>query len=145
VKEPIVRLRCRTPEEEARCRGILSAAGYEPETALTWLFVRDASPDAVNETLVAGGAFARVAVREQIARLVAYLIDRQGRLEDRGMNLRNLAGRVLEEGGLTGRWGLKDDGSLVSAAQALYEHLMATAASFVTWERFLELFCLAKR
>ncbi len=144
MNEPVVRLRCKTPEEEGRCRAILEAAGYAPESSLTWLVVRDASPDAVNEALVAGGAFSRVAVREQIARLVAYLIDRQGRLDDRAMNLRNLAGRVLEEGGLEARYGLRDDAALVAAAKALYENLMATAASFVTWERYLEAFCLTK-
>jgi hypothetical protein len=142
--EPIVRIRCKTPEEEQRCRAILEKASFAPEQSLTWLVVRNADPDAVNEALVKGGAFARVAAREQIARLIAYLIDRQGRLDDRGMNLKNLAGRVLEEAGLLERYALRPEPELVASAKVLYEQLMATAASFLPWSRYLELFCVAK-
>jgi hypothetical protein len=144
VSEPIVRIRCRTPEEEARCRTILETAGFQPEMSLTWLVVRDAHPDIVNEVLVKGGAFARVAAREQIARLVAYLIDRQGKLDDRAMNIKNLAGRVLEEAGLTQRYTLRTDAEMVASAKDLYERLMATAAGFIPWEDFIQLFCVAQ-
>jgi hypothetical protein len=142
-REPVVRIRVKGLEEAERCRRILTAAGYAPELVLTHLVVRDAHPDQVNETLVRGGAFARVAAREHIGRLVAYLIDRQGRLADRGMNLKNLTGRVLEEAGLTDRYRLRPEPELVAGALALYEHLMASGAEPPSWERFLELFCLA--
>lgn len=156
VNEPVVRIQTKSPEELARCRDILTRAGYAIEesgpTRLptvgaptpVWILVRDAHPDAVNEELVKGGAFARVAAREQIARLLAYLIDRQGQLADRAMNLRNLAGRVLEEAGLADRYALKADAELVQGSLELYERLMATGAGFVKWEEFLSLFTARK-
>ncbi|HZY02712.1 MAG TPA: hypothetical protein VFF02_04380 [Anaeromyxobacteraceae bacterium] len=139
--EPVVRIRCPSPEEEGRARALLEAAGWRPERSLTWLVVREADPDAVNEALVAGGAAARVAVREQLGRLLAWLLDRQGDLRGREVNVRNLCARVLSEGGLSGRHALKDEGALVEAAQDLTEQLLATGAAFVPWGRFLSLFC----
>jgi hypothetical protein len=142
--EPIVRIRCPGPEEEARVSAALRRAGLQPERSLTWLVVRDADPDAVNEALAAGGALARVAAREQIGKLIGWLIDRQGDLAGREVNVRNLCARVLSEAGLASRHALKDEAALVEGARALYQQLVATGAGFVTWERFLELFCRAR-
>jgi hypothetical protein len=141
VTEPLVRIRCPTPEEEARARAVLEAAGWRPERSLTWLVVREADPDAVNEALVEGGAAARVAAREQMGKLLGWLLDRQGDLRGREVNVRNLCARVLSEAGLAGRHALKEEAALVEAARALTEQLLATGAGFVSWERFLALFC----
>lgn len=140
--EPLVRIRCPSPEEEARARAALEAAGWRPERSLTWLVVRDADPDAVNGALVEGGAAARVAAREQLGKLLGWLLDRQGDLAGREVNVRNLCARVLSEAGLSGRHALKDEGALVGAARALTEELLASGAGFVSWERFLSLFCV---
>jgi hypothetical protein len=140
TKEPVVRIRC-TPEEEARVRAALSRAGLAAERSLTWLVVRDADPDAVNEALAAGGAEPRVAVRIRIGQLVGWLVDRQGQLQGRGANMQALVSRVLEEGGLAARYRPKPAVALLAGAAVLYEQLMATGAGLVTWERFLELFC----
>jgi len=139
--EPIVRIRCPGPEDEARAFEALRRAGLRAERSLTWLLVRDADPDAVNEALAAGGALARVAAREQIGRLIGWLIDRQGELAGREINVRNLCARVLSESGLATRHALKDEAALVEGAGALYRQLIETGAGFVAWERFLELFC----
>lgn len=139
--EPLVRIRCPSPEEEGRARAVLEAAGWRPDRSLTWLVVREADPDVVNAALVAGGAAARVAAREQLGRLLAWLLDRQGDLRGREVNVRNLCGRVLSEAGLSGRYALKDEGDLVEAARDLTEHLLASGGGFVPWERFLSLFC----
>jgi hypothetical protein len=139
--EPVVRIRCPGQEEQARAAAVLRRAGLEPQASLTWLVVRDADPDAVNDALAAGGTLARVAAREQIGKLVGWLIDRQGDLAGREVNVRNLCARVLSEAGLASRHGLRDTAELVEGALALYEQLMATGAGFVSWERFLELFC----
>lgn len=138
--EPVVRIRC-APEEEARVRSALARAGLEAERSLTWLVVRDADPDAVNEALAAGGADPRVAVRVRIGQLVGWLLDREGKLEGRAVNVQALVGRVLEEGGLAQRYRAKDPAALLAGAVALYEQLMATGAGFVSWARFLALFC----
>src|SRR5689334_11766258 len=87
--EPQVRIRC-TPEDEARARTSLARAGLEAERVLTWLVVRDAEPDQVNEALVAGGATVRTVVRERIGHLVGWLLDRQGALDGRGVNVQTL-------------------------------------------------------
>ncbi len=139
--EPLVRIRCPSPEEEARARAVLEAAGLRPERSLTWLAVREADPDAVNEVLVEGGAVARVAAREQLGKLLGWLLDRQGDLAGREVNVRNLCARVLSEAGLAGHHALKEETALVEAARALHEQLLATGAGFVSWERFLSLFC----
>ncbi|BDG10441.1 hypothetical protein [Anaeromyxobacter paludicola] len=142
--EPLVRIRCKTPEEEARCVAALTRAGYAPRSALTWLVVPDAHPDRVNEALVAGGAHARVAAREQIGRLIGYLLDRQGDLAGRAANVKNLCERVLSEAGLADRYALRPEPELLAGAAALHAELVATAGGFVSWERFLELFCLRR-
>ncbi len=138
--EPVVRIRC-PPESEARCVAVLTRAGFAPERSLTWLLVRDASPDAVNDALAAGGAEPRTAVRARIGQLVGWLLDRQGALERRGANVTALVSRVLEEGGLSARYRPRPEPALLAAAAEVYEHLMATGAGFVSWDRFVELFC----
>jgi hypothetical protein len=135
-----VRIRCE-PEDEARCRAALARAGFEAERSLQWLVVRDASPDAVNEALVAGGALPRVAVRARIGQLVGWLIDREGKLANRGVNVAALVSRVLEEGGLAARYRPRQEPELLRAAAGLYEHLLATGAGFFSWDRFVEEFC----
>lgn len=141
MKEPVVRIRCPSPDEEARARRVLEAAGLRPETSLTWLLVRDADPDRVNEVLVAGGAAARVAAREQLGRLLGWLIDRQGDFAGREINVRNLVARILAEAGLADRYAPRPEAELLGAARDAYEQLLASGAGFVAWERFLHLFC----
>jgi len=139
--EPVVRIRCPTPEEEERSRAILERAGLHPEQQLTWLVVRDADPDRVNEALVAGGALARVAAREQVGKLIGFVLDHGGALAGRESSLRNNVARVLSSAGLERRWRPRAVGELVAAAAALHEYLMSSGAGFVSWERFLDLFC----
>ncbi len=141
--EPVVRVRC-PPEQEARAREALARAGWSPERSLTWLVVRDAAPDAVNEALVAGGAGVRVAVRERIGQLVGWLLDRGGRLEGRGVNVETLVKRVLEDGGLTARYVPRPVPELLGEAAAAYEELMATGAGQLGWDRFVERFCVER-
>lgn len=136
----MVRIRC-DAEEEARCRAALSRAGFEAERSLTWLVVRDASPDAVNEALAAGGAAPRTAVRVRIGQLLGWLLDREGKLEGRGVNVKALVSRVLEEGGLADRYRPRPEPALLDAAKEAYEHLLATGAAFYPWDRFVEAFC----
>jgi hypothetical protein len=138
--EPVVRVRC-PPEEEARTLAALARAGFQAERSLTWLVVRDADPDLVNEALAAGGAVPRVAVRERIGQLVGWVIDREGKLEGRAANVQALVRRVLDDGGLGARHRPKPADALLAGAKALHEQLMATGAAFVPWGRFLELFC----
>jgi hypothetical protein len=116
-----------------------------PEASLTWLVVRGAHPDDVNALLVAGGALSRVAAREAIAKLVGWLIDRQGALAGRERNVKALVERVLSDAGLAGRYAPRTDPELLDSARALYEELMADGAPFLAWERFIELFCLEGR
>lgn len=142
-KEPVVRIRCE-PEEEARCRAALSRAGFEAERSLSWLLVRDASPDLVNDALAAGGAVARTAVRMRIGQLLGWLLDRGGKLDGRGVNLTALVSRVLEEGGLAARYRPRPEPALLASAQGAYEHLLATGAGFYPWDRFVEAFCEEK-
>ncbi|BDG02524.1 hypothetical protein [Anaeromyxobacter oryzae] len=138
--EPAVRIRC-TPEAEPRARAALARGGFEAERVLTWLVVRDASPDAVNEALAAGGATVRTVVRERIGQLVGWLLDREGRLEGRGVNVQTLVRRVLDEGGHAARYAPRPVPELLAAAARLHEELMASGAAMVTWPRFVELFC----
>ena len=145
AREPAVRIRCPSPDDEARCRRILGAAGLAPETSLTWLIVRDAHPDAVNRLLVEGGAHGRTVVRESIGKLIGWLIDRQGALDGRARNVRSLVERTLADGGYAGRYAAaREDAALVAAAEALYRQLMSEGAPFLSWGRFLELFCVEK-
>ena len=139
-KEPVVRIRC-GPEEEARCRAALARAGLEADRSLTWLVVRDASPDAVNEALVSGGAAARAAVRVRIGQLLGWLVDKGGKVEGRGVNVAALVARVLEDGGLAARYRPRPEPALVAAAREVHEHLMATGAGFLSWDRFVDAFC----
>jgi hypothetical protein len=139
--EPVVRIRCPSPADEARCRAVLSAAGLAPETQLTWLAVRDADPDRVNELLVAGGAAGRVVVREQIGKLEGFVLDHGPSLASRAGALRTNVARVLAASGLERRWEPLPEGEMAAAGTALHEHLMATRGGFVSWRRFTGLFC----
>jgi hypothetical protein len=139
---PAVRIRCPV-EHEARVSQILARAGFTPERSLTWLVVRDADPDAVNDALVAGGAVPRVAVRERIGQLVGWLIDREGKLDGRAANVEALVKKVIDEAGLAPVLRPRAPDALLAAARALHEHLMATGAGFVSWPRFAEVFCEA--
>lgn len=141
--EPTVRIRS-NPDDEARALAALARAGYAAERSLTWIVVRDADPDAVNEALAAGGATVRVAIREGIGRLVGWLLDREGKLDGRLPNVKTLARRVLEDGGLEERYALREDAALLPAAATVYEELMATGGGMITWDRFLELFVIEK-
>lgn len=142
--EPIVRIRC-PPEEEARCLAALARGGFAGERSLTFMVVRDAAPDAVNEALAAGGAKVRVAVRERLGQLVGWLLDRQGRLEGRGVNVEALVRRVLEDGGLSSRYAARPIPELLAAASTVYEELLASGAAIVTWDRFVAAFCVERR
>jgi hypothetical protein len=139
--EPIVRIRCPGPEDEVRCRSLLEKAGLAPEAQLTWLAVRDADPDRVNDLLVAGGAVGRVAVREQIGKLVGFVIDHGPALEARAGSLRANVVRALTTAGLQGRWEVRPEPEMAAAGQALHEYLMESRGGFVSWERFTGLFC----
>jgi hypothetical protein len=142
--EPVVRIRC-PPEEEARCLSALARAGFAAERSLTFVVVRDAAPDAVNEALAAGGASVRVAARERIGQLVGWLLDRQGKLEGRGVNVETLVRRVLEDGGLGARYAARPVPELLASAAGLYEELMSSGAAMLTWDRFVALFCQEQR
>lgn len=141
--EPVVRIRC-PPEEEARCLAALARAGLAGERSLTFVVVRDAAPDAVNEALAAGGAKVRVAVRERLGQLVGWLLDREGRLEGRAVNVEALVRRVLDDGGLSARYAARPLPELLGAAAAVYEELLASGAAMLTWDRFVAAFCVER-
>ena len=141
--EPVVRIRC-TPEAEARARKALAARGLAAERSLTWLVVRDADPDAVNEALAAGGAEVRAVVRERIGALLGWLIDHEGRAAEHEAALERLVRRVLDEGGLSARYAPRDAAALKAAAAALHERLMATGAGLVPWPEFLAACCVSR-
>jgi hypothetical protein len=142
--EPVVRIRCAGPEDEARCRRALDAAGLAPQQSLSWLVVRDAHPDDVNEVVIAAGARGRVVVRERIGQLVGWLLDREGNLAGRERNVRSLVERILADGGLATRYAPRDDAALLAAAAALYARLVAEAAPFVSWDAFVDAFCVGR-
>jgi len=139
--EPVVRIRCPSPEDEARCRAVLQRAGLVPETQLTWLAVRDADPDRVNDLLVEGGAAGRVAAREQVGKLIGFVIDHGPALDARAGSLRATVTRILSTAGLTARWSPRPEEEMGGAGAALHEYLMETRGGFVSWERFTGLFC----
>jgi hypothetical protein len=139
--EPIVRIRCPAPEDEVRCRALLSKAGLVPESQLTWLAVRDADPDQVNDLLVAGGAVGRVAAREQIGKLIGFVIDHGPLLAPRAGSLRATVTRVITTSGLSARWVPRPEEEMGQAGAALHEYLMESGGGFVSWERFTGLFC----
>ena len=141
--EPVVRIRCPSPEDEARCRTVLQKAGLVPETQLTWLAVRDADPDRVNDLLVEGGAAGRVAAREQVGKLIGFVIDHGPSLDARAGSLRATVTRILSTAGLTARWSPRPEEEMGGAGAALHEYLMETRGGFVSWERFTGLFCRA--
>ena len=138
--ESVVRIRCASPADAERCRALLSGAGLAPEDSLTWLVVRQANPDAVNALLVEGGALGRVVVREQIGKLVGWLIDRQGDLAGRSRNVKSLVERVVADAGLKDRYAPREEAILLAEAAALHEQLMATGAAMVTWDAFVARF-----
>jgi hypothetical protein len=141
--EPVVRIRC-SPEHEAGARAALARADLEAERVLTWLVVRDAAPDAVNEALAAGGAAVRTVVRERIGQLVGWLLDREGKLAGRGVNVETLVRRVIDEGGYGARYASRPIPELLASAAALHEDLMTSGAAMVGWPRFVALFCVRK-
>lgn len=108
------------------------------------MVVRDAPPDAVNEALVAGGAGVRVAARERIGQLVGWLLDRAGRLEGKAVNVEALVSRVLDDGGLGRRYRPRAATELLAAAAAEHERLLATGASILRWDEFVERFCVER-
>jgi hypothetical protein len=138
--EPVVRIRC-PPEQEARCLSALARAGFRGERSLTWVVVRDAPPDAVNEALAAGGAEVRVAARERLGQLVGWLLDREGRLEGKAVNVEALVSRVLEDAGLAARYRPRPRPELLAAAVAEHERLLATGAAMLRWDEFTDRFC----
>ncbi len=141
AQEPVVRIRCPSPEDEARCRAILEKAGLAPEAQLTWLAVRDADPDRVNDLLVEGGALGRTVVREQVGKLVGFVIDHGPHLEGRAGSLRASVARTLTTAGLSTRWAPRPEAELAAAGAELHEQLMATRGGLLSWERFTALFC----
>jgi hypothetical protein len=141
--EPVVRVRSPSPEDRERCLAVLRGAGLEPGDSLGWLVVREASPDAVNDLLVAGGTLGRAVAREQVGRLLAYLLDHPD-LAGRGASLLQLVRRALSEAGLQARWAPRPEAELLAAGAALREHLLATGGAFVPWERFVADWCLAR-
>ena len=141
LREPLVRIRCPSPEDELRCRALLEKAGLAPEPHLTWIAVREQDPDRVNDLLVDGGALGRVVVREQIGKLVGFVIDHGPKLEGRSGSLRANVTRVLTSAGLSGRWSPLPEAEMGRAGAALHEYLMSTRGGFVSWERFTGLFC----
>jgi hypothetical protein len=143
--EPVVRIRCPSPEDEARCRAVLEKAGLAPESQLTWLAVRDADPDRVNDLLVAGGTLGRVAAREQIGKLVGFVLDHGPALAGRAGSLRANVARVLSAAGLQARWTPRPEEEMGAAGAALHAYLMETRGGFVSWERFTALFCREAR
>jgi hypothetical protein len=121
-------------------REALAAAGFAAERSLLFLVVRDADPDEVNAALAAGGAPARAVVRERVGALLGWLLDHQGRVAGREAQLERLVGRVLEDGGLAGRYAPRDPAALAAAAAQIHEHLLASGAALVPWARFVDLF-----
>jgi hypothetical protein len=138
--EPVVRIRC-PPSDEARCLTALSRGGFQGERVLTWVVVRDAPPDAVNEALVAGGAAVRVASRARLGQLVGWLLDHAGKVEGRGVNLETLVSRVLDDGGLSARYRPRPVPELMAAAVAEHERLLSTGAALLRWDDFVDRFC----
>jgi hypothetical protein len=141
IREPLVRIHFPSPEDEIRCRAVLVKAGLAPEAQLTWIAVRDEDPDRVNDLLVEGGALGRVVVREQIGKLIGFVIDHGPALEGRAGSLRANVTRILSTAGLSSRWAPRPESEMGAAGSALHEYLMATRGGFVSWERFTGLFC----
>jgi hypothetical protein len=141
TREPVVRIRCTGPEDEARCRAVLEKGGLAPEAQLTWLAVRDADPDRVNDLLVEGGAAGRVVAREQIGKLVGFVIDHGPALAGRAGSLRANVARVLAASGLERQWEPRPEAEVAAAGAALHDYLMETRGGFVSWERFTGAFC----
>jgi hypothetical protein len=137
--EPVVRLRC-TVEQEPRARQALAARGFEAERSLTFLVVRQADPDAVNEALVAGGAAPRTVVRERIGALLGWLLDHGGAAAGHEAALERLVRRVLDDGGLSARYAPREPAALMAAAATEHERLMASGAARLSWEEFLRSF-----
>lgn len=136
----MVRIRC-PAEEEARCLAALARAGFQGERSLTWVVVRDAAPDAVNEALVAGGAAVRVASRVRLGQLIGWLLDHGGKVEGRGANVEALVSRVLEDAGAAARYRPRPVPELLAAAAAEHERLLSTGAALLRWDDFVDRFC----
>jgi hypothetical protein len=141
--EPVVRIRCPV-EEESRCLAALARAGFSGERVLTWVVVREAPVDAVNEALVAGGANVRVAARERLGQLVGWLLDRAGKLDGKAVNVEALVSRAIDDAGLGARYRPRPGVELLEAARAEHERLLATGAAILAWDDFVARFCVAK-
>jgi hypothetical protein len=141
--EPVVRIRC-PPEEETRCLAALARGGFTGERVLTWVVVRDAPVDAVNEALVSGGAAVRVAARERLGQLVGWLLDRGGKLEGKAVNVEALVSRAIDDAGLSARYRARPGPELLAAARAEHERLVATGAGMLRWDDFVDRFCAVK-
>jgi hypothetical protein len=140
-REPVVRIRPADAKDALRCRAALEPDGFRAEESLQLLVVRDADPDLVNDALVRGGARGRVVVREKIGLFLGWLVDRQGALEGRARNVRSLVDRVLQDGGLSGRYAPKGDEALLAAAAAWWRVMCAEGAPFLPWPEFVARFC----
>lgn len=138
--EPVVRIRC-PPEEEARCLAALARGGFTGERVLTWVVVRNAPVDEVNEALVSGGAAVRVAARERLGQLVGWLLDRAGRLDGKAVNVESLVSRAIDDAGLAARYRPRPGAELLEAARAEYERLLGTGAGQLRWDDFVVRFC----
>jgi len=143
IVEPIVRIRC-PPEQELRTRNALELAGLNAERSLTWLVVRDADPDRVDEALAESGALVRVAVRERIGALLGWLVDHGGAVAGREAALTRLVERVVADGGLERRYAARPVEGLCVASAGLHERLLATGAARLPWPEFVAA-CLVRR
>jgi hypothetical protein len=141
--EPLVRIRC-PPEEEARCLAALSRGGFTGERVLTWVVVRNAPVDEVNEALVSGGAAVRVAARERIGQLVGWLLDRAGKLDGKAVNVEALVSRAIDDAGLGARYRPRSGQELLAAAREEHERLLDSGAAMLRWDDFVDRFCAAK-
>jgi hypothetical protein len=83
-------------------------------------------------------------VRERIGQLVGWLLDREGKLAGRGVNVETLVRRVIDEGGYGARYASRPIPELLASAAALHEDLMTSGAAMVGWPRFVALFCVRK-
>lgn len=141
--EPVVRIRC-PPEEEARCLAALAGGGFTGERVLTWVVVRNAPVDEVNEALVSGGAGVRVAARERIGQLVGWLLDRAGKLDGKAINVESLVSRAIDDAGLGARYRPRPGPELLEAARAEHERLLASGAGLLRWDEFVDRFCAVR-
>jgi hypothetical protein len=80
-------------------------------------------------------------VREQLGKLVGFVLDHGPELGARAGSLRANVARLLSTAGLASRWTPVPEGEVAAAGAALHGYLMETRGGFVSWERFTRLFC----